>query len=128
MERRKQLVIAGVVALTLIVAVVLMLQSSRAKNPSADIGRAPVITVPTSSADASAAPEPVTSSASATPTGDTGDASADDPGDASADDPGAALDPETQGTVDPKKLGKSFTLTGGNGKVVAIPDKGTGAE
>jgi hypothetical protein len=121
MERRKQLVIAGVAALALIAVVVLVLQASRPKNPSAEIGRAPVITVPTSSTDVSATPGSTTSSASATPTGNTGDAS--------ADEGGAALDPDTQETlVDPKNLGKSFTLTGANGKVVAIPDDGKDEE
>jgi hypothetical protein len=121
MERRKQLVLAGVAALTLIVVVVLVLQASRPKNPSAEIGRAPVISVPTSSADVSASPDSATSSASATATGSTGDAS--------ADDLGAAPAPEAHEILeDPKNVGKTFTITGADGKVVAIPDDGTEAE
>jgi hypothetical protein len=97
--------------------VVLVLQASRPKNPSAEIGRAPVVSVPTSSADVSASPETAPPSASATATGNTGDAS--------ADDFGSVPNPEAPETLDdPKNLGKSFTLTGGNGKVVAVPDDG----
>lgn len=127
MERRKLIAIVGAGTLALIVVVVLVVGASRPKNPYADIGPAPVIKVPTATADASktpdasATPDSTTPSASVTATGEVNTA-----GEASIND---ALDDETQKMLrDPKNKGKKFILRGVNGKIVAIPDDGTEEE
>lgn len=126
MERRKQIAIVGAAALALIVVVVLVVAASRPKNPYADIGPAPVIEIPTSTADASATPESKTPSASVTATGN---ATGTTTGGSAAGGLGDALDEETQKMLaDPKNKGKKFILRGVNGKIVAIPDDGSEGE